>query len=178
MNDIIFSAIQLGIAVAAFIVGKYVFPNIPKTVTDKLNQLGQWAEKFVVWAREFMKSATGEEKMDKVVDMLKDIAKEAGLNVTEDQLRAIVQAAYEAMKAGEKETQQTPATTVTINTLPQTGPAAVLTDDVPEGALDDNQDGTVNTYDEAGNKAGTVTKQVAEKVASNVTVIVKEAETK
>lgn len=45
MNDIIFAAINLGIAVAFFVLGKYVFPKIPKTITDKLFELGQMAEK-------------------------------------------------------------------------------------------------------------------------------------
>ena len=94
MNDIIFAAINLGIAVAFFVLGKYVFPKIPKTITDKLFELGQMAEKFVVWAREFMKSSTGAEKMEKVVEMLKEVAEEAGLKVTDEQLQAIVQAAY------------------------------------------------------------------------------------
>ena len=35
MNDIILLAVQLGIAVAAFAAGKYIFPNVPKTVIDK-----------------------------------------------------------------------------------------------------------------------------------------------
>lgn len=103
MNDIIILAVQLGVMIAAFVVGKYVFPNIPKDVADKLKVLSAWAGQFVVWAREFMQSATGEEKMDKVVEMLKEIADEAGIKVTEDQLRAIVQAAYESMKAGESD---------------------------------------------------------------------------
>ena len=63
MNDITLLAVQLGIAVVAFVVGKYVFPKVPKTVTDKLNMLSQWAAQFVVWAKEFMKKQTGEEKM-------------------------------------------------------------------------------------------------------------------
>ena len=103
MNDIIILAVQLGITVAAFVVGKYVFPNLPKNVTDKLTTLSQWAAQFVVWAKEFMKKQTGEEKMAAVVEKLKEIADEAGIEVTEDQLRAIAQSAYNAMKAGEKE---------------------------------------------------------------------------
>lgn len=43
-----------------------------------------------------------------------------------------------------------------------------LTDDVPEGALDKNPDGSVNAYDEVGNKVITVdaetVKQAQEKV--------------
>ena len=103
MNEIIFLAVQLGVAVAAFLIGKYVIPNVPKTAADKLNELSGWAAQFVVWARQFMQSSTGEEKMEKVVEMLNEIAVESGISVTEEQLKAIVQNAYEAMKAGEKE---------------------------------------------------------------------------
>ena len=83
MDKIIMQAITLGVMVAAFLAGKYVFPNIPKNVTDKLNDLTAWAGKFVIWAREFMKTSTGEEKMAAVVEKLQEIAKEAGLEVTE-----------------------------------------------------------------------------------------------
>ena len=46
MDKIIMQAITLGVMVAAFLAGKYVFPNIPKNVTDKLNDLTAWAGKF------------------------------------------------------------------------------------------------------------------------------------
>lgn len=62
MKEIIVLAAQLGITVAAFIVGKYVFPNLPKNATDKLATLSQWAAKFVEWAKEFMKKQTGKKK--------------------------------------------------------------------------------------------------------------------
>ena len=193
MNDIIMLAVQLGIAVAAFVVGKYVFPNLPKNVTDKLTTLSQWAAQFVVWAKEFMKKQTGEEKMAAVVEKLKEIADEAGIEVTEDQLRAIAQSAYNAMKAGEKEAgaaaQETLATyykigeraaakgsTVNIytGTAPTDQKVAVATDEVPEGALEDNKDGTVNVYDAAGNKTGTIPAEEAEATAAGVTNIVVE----
>ena len=34
-----------------------------------------------------------------------------------------------------------------------------LTDNVPEGALDENEDSSTNVYDESGNKVGTVSKE-------------------
>lgn len=37
-----------------------------------------------------------------------------------------------------------------------------LTDNVPEGALDTNPDGSVNTYDEDGNVTGSVSSEEAE----------------
>ena len=178
MDNVIYAAVYFGVTLGAFMLGKYVFPNIPKTVTDKLGELSEWAVKFVEWAKEFKKDKTGEEKMAAVVEQLKRIADEAGLNVTEDQLKAIAQAAYNAMKAGEKESAAepvaaltaTPAATVVINTEK----VAVATDNVPEGATETNADGTVNLYDAAGNITGSVTKEEAEKMAAEVTKIVDE----
>ena len=184
MKEIIVLAAQLGITVAAFIVGKYVFPNLPKNATDKLATLSQWAAKFVEWAKEFMKKQTGEEKMAAVVKQLKEVADEAVLEVTEDQLKAIAQSAYNAMKAGEKEAETDNATyykvgqreaakgsTVNIYTG-YTGTAAVATNNVPDGALEDNPDGSVNVYNEAGEKVGTVTAEEAEAAEQNVENIV------
>lgn len=180
MENIIMQAISLGITVAAFLAGRYILPSFTKDVTNKLNVLAQWADKFVVAAREFMKTSSGAEKMDKVVEQLKAIAKEAGLNVTEEQLKAIAQSAYEAMKAGQQEAEKpaannTAAPVVVINTQGKpTEGVAVLTDQVPEGALDENQDGSVNANDKDGNLVGTVDKATAEKAAANVEVIVQE----
>ena len=106
MDNVIYAAVYFAVTLGAFLIGKYVCPNIPKTVTDKLGELSEWAAKFVEWAKEFKKDKTGEEKMAAVVEQLKKIADEAGLNVTEDQLKAIAQAAYNAMKAGEKESNK------------------------------------------------------------------------
>lgn len=179
----------MGITVAAFVVGKYVFPNLPKNVTDKLTTLSQWAAKFVEWAKEFMKKQTGEEKMAAVVEKLKEIADEAGIEVTEDQLRAIAQSAYNAMKAGEKEAEDAAGealatyykigqreaakgSTVNIYTGPAAaGKTAVATDKVPEGALEDGAAGEVNVYDAAGNKTGTITAEEAAAAAEGVTHI-------
>lgn len=185
MNNIIILAVQLAVAIAAFTLGKYVFPNIPKSVSEKLEELSGWATQFVVWAREFMKSSTGKEKMDKVVEQLKKIADEAGIQVTEEQLRAIAQTAYEAMKAGEKDASQTaetlqqeamtvPAITIINNgpaAVETTGTVAVATDNVPDGALEENDDGTVNTYNKAGEKVGTATKEQVAEAEHAVTAI-------
>lgn len=185
MNEVIYAAVYFAVTLGAFLLGKYVFPNIPKTVTNKLAELSEWAAKFVEWAKEFKKDKTGEEKMAAVVEQLKKIADEAGLNVTEDQLKAIAQTAYNAMKAGEKESTAeplealtaTPAATVVINTtapVTTTEKVAIATDNVPEGATETNADGTVNLYDAAGNITGSVTKEEAEKMAAAITKIVDE----
>ena len=43
---------------------------------------------------------------------------------------------------------------------------ATATDEVPEGALDTNEDGTVNVYDEDNNKVGTIPEETAEAAAT------------
>ena len=164
MDNVIYAAVYFAVTLGAFLIGKYVCPNIPKTVTDKLGELSEWAAKFVEWAKEFKKDKTGEEKMAAVVEQLKKIADEAGLNVTEDQLKAIAQTAYNAA-------------TVVINTtapVTTTEKVAIATDNVPEGATETNADGTVNLYDAAGNITGSVTKEEAEKMAAEVTKSVDE----
>ena len=198
MENIIYNAVLLLISIGGFLLGKFIFPNVPKSVADKLRQLAAWADKFVVWAREFRKQDSGPAKMEMVVEQLKAVAKEAGWDVTEDQLRAIAQAAYENMMKGAAEAQQpqeiaqaastaryyeigrrkfAEASTVVIN-VP--GPAAgapgvaVATDNVPEGALEPNPDGSVNAYDEAGLKVGTVDADTAEVVAAGVDVVIVE----
>lgn len=200
MENIIYNAVLLLISIGGFLLGKFVFPNVPKSVADKLRQLAAWADKFVVWAREFRKQDSGTAKMEMVVEQLKAVAKEAGWNVTEDQLRAIAQTAYENMMKGAAEAQQTQepalgasaaryyeigqrkfaeASTVVINvpggSAAVAAPgAAVATDNVPEGALEPNPDGSVNAYDEAGLKVGTVDAATAEAAATGVDAVIVE----
>lgn len=178
-KEVIFSIIYCAVTVGAFCTGKYIFPNIPASVKDKLAELAEWAAKFVVWAREFKKTESGEKKMEAVVKQLKEIAEKAGMDVTEDQLKAIAQTAYEAMKAGEAEAQpEQLMKAIEAQTMPtvviNTGTVAVATDNVPDGALQPNPDGAVNAYDGEGNKVGTVSAEEAERAASNVGVIVTE----
>lgn len=200
MENIIYQVVGLLVSVGAFLLGKYVFQNVPKTVSAKLRELAAWADKFVVWAREFRKQDSGHDKMEMVVEQLKAVAKEAGWDVTEDQLRAIAQTAYENMMAGAAAAQQpqeaaqgasaaryyeigqrkyAEASTVVIN-VPSGSAAvaapgvAVATDNVPERALEPNPDGSVNAYDEAGLKVGTVDAATAEAAANGVDVVIVE----
>lgn len=51
---------------------------------------------------------------------------------------------------------------------------AYLTDNVPEGALEENPDGTLKIYDEHGNVVGSISKEKAEELAAAVTTVIKE----
>lgn len=182
MEHITVLTVELLVAIIAFAFGKWVVPNTPKSVLDNLKTLKDWAAQFVRYAREFLSDKTGEKKMETVVQMLAEIAKKEKIDVTEEQLKAIIQTAYEEMKAGEAsagaleaEPLQEAFTPQNISIhieQPKNGTVAVATDDVPEGALEENKDGTINTYNEAGEKTGTITKEEMKKAASNVSDIV------
>lgn len=60
----------------------------------------------------------------------------------------------------------------------ETTPKVELTDNVPEGALETNPDGSVNAYDEAGNVAGTVAAEEVEKLQEEVGEVIQEQQTK
>ncbi len=184
MDNITFLTVQLVIAIVAFAFGKWVVPNVPKSVIDNLMTLEEWAAQLVRYAREFLSDKTGKKKMEQVVAMLEEIAKKAKIEVTKEQLQAIVQTAYEEMKAGEatvgidttemiQEAAQPQLITINI-TPPNGGTVAVATDNVPEGALEENEDGSINTYNAAGEKTGTVTKEELAKAEADVGAIVVE----
>lgn len=51
---------------------------------------------------------------------------------------------------------------------------AIATDNVPNEALQQDPDGSFNTYDAAGNKVETISAEEAEKAASNIEVVAEE----
>lgn len=43
MDNVIYAAVYFAVTLGAFLIGKYVCPNIPKSVADKLGELSEWA---------------------------------------------------------------------------------------------------------------------------------------
>lgn len=96
--DFITLIIEVVILIAAFVVGKYIIPNISSNAMENFNLIMKYAETFVAFAKQFMHANTGEEKMEKVVSMLREIAVKYGIDITDEELTAIAQKAYNAMK--------------------------------------------------------------------------------
>lgn len=122
-KSIIVLIVQLVILIASFLVGKYVLPNISEetitAVTAKFNLIVDYADKFVAWAKQAMSKSSGEEKMNAVVNELIKIAEKNNIDVSEVELRAIAQKAYDSMKAGESSSTSNTIPSVTIvNTSP------------------------------------------------------------
>lgn len=86
------------------LIGHYVFPNVSGTVNQALNLLSaypmlmKWGTAACQYIKQYLDSMSGEAKNKKAADMIMELAKQVGLEITEEQARSIAQAAYEAMK--------------------------------------------------------------------------------
>jgi Na+/phosphate symporter len=102
--NIIIDIVVVAVIVGSYLIGKYITPTLSdntktelENAANELSIIVTYADKFVVWAREFMKESKGTEKMDEVISKLKEIADKYSIDMTEDQLKAIAQTAYENM---------------------------------------------------------------------------------
>ena len=99
MEQITTTIIELIVLIIAALIGRYVIPFI-KTNVDikKLELITEWALKFVKAAENILTgSGRGEEKRNQVITWLKEKADEIGIELTEDQLRTLLEDAYTTM---------------------------------------------------------------------------------
>lgn len=105
MNNTVILGIQLIVLALSFIVGKFILPNMSQQSLQAISQgliiVNQFAASFVTWAKQFMSNNTGEEKMSAVIDKLSSVCDKYSIDMSEDELRAIAQQAYDSMKAQE-----------------------------------------------------------------------------
>lgn len=104
-GNFIVDIIVIVVIIGSYMFGKYVTPRLSQDTKQLIENgiaevsfIASFAEKFVVWAREFMKDSKGSEKMNEVVKQLEDVADKYGINMTKDQFKAIAQTAYENMQ--------------------------------------------------------------------------------
>lgn len=95
MSDIIYFGIMLAISILSFVMGKFVFPKIPN---DNMEIIEKWAIKIVHFCRQFLAGEEGEKKMEKAISLLDQIQHKYDMNLTEEELKAIIQYAYDKMK--------------------------------------------------------------------------------
>lgn len=118
MDTIIITVVELIVLVVAFLIGRYVVPKISSDaiadITAKTSLIVTYADKFVAWAKQFLSSSTGSEKMEAVVEKLAEICQKYDIDMTEDELTAIAQKAYDSMKAGEESAATAVSSTPTV----------------------------------------------------------------
>ena len=109
MEQIITTAIELVVLIVAALVGKYLIPFV-KTHVDmsRLTLISAWALKFVKTAENvFSGSGRGDEKREQVTAWLKEKADEIGIELTEDQIRTLLEDAYTTMMQETNKTKET-----------------------------------------------------------------------
>ena len=105
MSDFLYLILQIVILCGSYFIGRYIIPITGYTETtadivQKFNLMVDYADKFVAWAKQFMKSYTGPEKMEAVVAELVKIAEKYDINISRTEIIAIAQKAYDNMMAG------------------------------------------------------------------------------
>lgn len=95
-NSLLVLIIEIIVLVGCYLLGKYKPSNNEiAQAADTLSLIMKYAESYVTYAREFMSSSTGEEKMAKVVEMLGILTEKYNINISQEELTAIAQRAYE-----------------------------------------------------------------------------------
>lgn len=103
--------------ILAFLVGRYVFPEMKNAVGTALNLLSaypmlqKWGVSACQYIAQYFSDISGEEKNKKAAEIIMEVAKQVGLTITEEQARSIAQAAFEAMEKGERESKEEGAST-------------------------------------------------------------------
>lgn len=102
MNEIIYYAISLVIAVATFLLGKYVFPTMKQYIGEPdagtITGIAYWVYKFVVSAKNQFGDNCGKQKLQYVTKQVKALCDKYKIGLTDEQIRALIEDAYTSMK--------------------------------------------------------------------------------
>ena len=98
MDNIIYYAVGLVLSIAMFLLGKYVFPKINLS-SDKISTISDWVYKFVVSAKnQFDGKYTSEQKLAYVTEQVEVLCKKYKIELSDEQIRALMEDAYDMMK--------------------------------------------------------------------------------
>lgn len=100
-TEIIMKVVEAVILILAFLFGKYVMPKFANN--QDLTYLIKWVNKLVLSAKNIYEDNQGKEKLAYVTGALKEICKKAHIEITDEQIRALIEEAYNIMKQAEKE---------------------------------------------------------------------------
>ena len=102
-NNFIFLIINIIVLIVSYLVGRFLVPKVINQQLDTLNYVSQWAYKFVVAAENLFKNHSGSEKKEYVVAQIQILLKTIGIKMSDEQISALIEDAYEQMKNGEED---------------------------------------------------------------------------
>lgn len=105
MDEFVFKIVQLVVIIVAGLIGRYLIPWIKtKIEMNKLEESLKWIEAFVKAAQQTIKGEkVNEEKFEKVLQWTKEKLDEIGVEMTEEQIRALIESSVYEMKDSAKE---------------------------------------------------------------------------
>lgn len=103
MDNVIYYGLLFAFALAGYLVKKYAFQAAKAAAEldpDTMNSLAGWALKLCRAAKNMIEEfTTGEQRREWVLNQITQICEKAGISLTDEQKRALLEAAYDEMKA-------------------------------------------------------------------------------
>lgn len=108
MNEIVFDAVNLLVAVAAFAFTAFLIPWMRRSIgADRMKMIAGFAKKCVLAAQQVYWAKTGEEKKARVRSWIYNYCAEHHITITEEQVGILIESAVKEMKlAGEGQSNE------------------------------------------------------------------------
>ena len=101
MNDITFDIYKVVVIIIGFLVGFYLIPALKRMANNiQDEQLRKFVKSAVYMAQQTMKSDDGTIKFNRVRNLVTEWLNDHGMNITEEQLKILIESAVYAMKNG------------------------------------------------------------------------------
>lgn len=98
MDDLTFTILELVATIAIILLMRYLIPSAKNLIGEqKLNELLTWTETAVRCAQQTMTASSGTEKKKYVVEFLKEICTDRKVQISDEQLNELIEAAVKTM---------------------------------------------------------------------------------
>ena len=99
MNAMTFEIVKVALMAIVAGVTIYVIPLIKNRIgNEKLEYLDRWVLNAVMWAEQVLTASDGAEKKEAVMNVLKKIRDEKKIDITDEQIEILLEAAVQAIK--------------------------------------------------------------------------------
>lgn len=113
-NNLVVLIINIIVLVLSYLVGRFMVPKATDKQLTTLDYVSQWAYKFVVAAKNLFSNKTGSEKKEYVIQQIQILLKTIGVTMSDEQISALIEDAYNQMKNGEIDAKNNTTGTVKL----------------------------------------------------------------
>jgi len=101
-NDILYMVLKLVIIVAITLITRYLIPWIKEQIgNEQYNRIEKEVNKFVLAIQQMYPDIAGEEKLHMVTDKIIDFLESKKIQLSEEQIRDLIESAVKTMKMQE-----------------------------------------------------------------------------